>query len=73
MGAFPEWPFILIDVKTKEGIKGRSYLESYLKDAIRTSARSFSDLAETFKGASVAPLDIYQKAMGRLHLRRRHG
>ena len=28
IGAFPEWPFILIDVKTKEGIIGRSYLES---------------------------------------------
>ena len=28
IGTFPKWPLILIDVKTKEGITGRSYLES---------------------------------------------
>ena len=25
-GVYPEWPFILIEVKTKEGVVGRSYL-----------------------------------------------
>ena len=37
VGVYPEWPFILIDVRTKEGITGRSYLEVYLKDADRKS------------------------------------
>ena len=73
IGTFPEWPFILIDVKTKEGIIGRSYLESYLKDAIRYIGPIILDLAEAFKGAPVAPLDLYQKAMGRLHLLGRQG
>ena len=31
VGTYPEWPFILIDVKTKEGVVGHSYLEPYLK------------------------------------------
>jgi mandelate racemase len=35
VGQFDEWPFILIDVKTKEGIIGRSYLEPYLRNAVR--------------------------------------
>jgi mandelate racemase len=73
IGTFPEWPFILIDVKTKDGIIGRSYLEPYLKEAIRYIGPIILDLAETFKGAPVAPLDIYQKAMGRLHLLGRQG
>jgi mandelate racemase len=30
VGVYREWPFILIDVKTKEGVVGRSYLEPYL-------------------------------------------
>jgi len=36
VGTYPEWPFILIDVHTKEGVIGRSYLEPYLKNASRT-------------------------------------
>ena len=32
VGKFTEWPLILIDVRTKEGIVGRSYLEPYIKD-----------------------------------------
>jgi mandelate racemase len=73
IGTFPEWPFILIDVKTKEGIIGRSYLESYLTEAIRYIRPVILDLAEAFKGSPVAPLDLHQRAMGRLHLLGRHG
>lgn len=35
IGVYKEWPFLLIDVRTKEGITGRSYLEVYLKEAVR--------------------------------------
>jgi mandelate racemase len=73
VGAYAEWPLILIDVKTKEGIIGRKYLESYLKDAVRYIGPVILDLAETFKGSLVAPLDFYQKTMGRLHLLGRQG
>jgi mandelate racemase len=73
VGTYPEWPFILIDVKTKEGIIGRSYLEPYLKDAIRYIGPAILDLAELFKGSPLAPLDLYQKSMGRLHLLGRQG
>jgi len=27
VGGYPNWPFILIDVQTREGVIGRSYLE----------------------------------------------
>ncbi len=73
IGVYNEWPFLLIDVRTKEGITGRSYLEVYLKDAVRYIAPTILDLAESLKGSALAPLDFYQKAMGRLHLLGRQG
>lgn len=73
IGTFPEWPFILIDVRTRQGIVGRSYLEVYMKEAIRYIGPAILDLAEAFKGAPIAPLDLYHKSMGRLHLLGRQG
>ena len=35
VGCFDEWPLILIDVRTNEGIVGVSYLEPYLAQSIR--------------------------------------
>ena len=39
VGTYPEWPFILIDVRTKKGVVGTSYLAPYLKKAIRYVGR----------------------------------
>ena len=41
VGQFTEWPLILIDVQTKEGIVGRSYLEPYLKDSVKYIAMAW--------------------------------
>jgi mandelate racemase len=73
VGTFPEWPFILIDVKTKEGIVGRSYLEPYLKNAVRYVGPAIQDMAEAFKGRQLAPLDMYRDVIGTLHLLGRQG
>lgn len=73
VGTYPEWPFILIDVKTKEGVVGRSYLEPYLKEAIRYIGPAIQDIAEARKGTQLAPLDTYKQSMGRLHLLGRQG
>ena len=34
VGQFTHWPLILIDVHTREGITGHSYLEPYVEKAI---------------------------------------
>src|SRR6478609_2966723 len=73
VGVYPEWPFILIDVTTKEGIVGRSYLEPYLKEAVRYIGPAIRDLAEMFKGRKIAPLDFYRDSMSKLHLLGRQG
>ena len=73
VGTYAEWPFILIDVKTKEGIVGRSYLEPYLKNAVRYIGPAIEDMAAAFKGRQLAPLDMYRDVIGSLHLLGRQG
>ena len=45
VGRFDEWPMILIDLYTEEGIVGRSYLEPYLKSAVRYLVPAIQDFA----------------------------
>jgi mandelate racemase len=73
VGTYPEWPFILIDVKTKEGVIGRSYLEPYLKNAIRYIGPVIEDMAKVFTGRTLAPLDMYRDVIGGMHLLGRQG
>lgn len=73
VGTYDEWPLILIDLKTREGVIGRSYLEPYLRNAIRYVGPALLDLAEKFKGRQLAPLDMFRDAIGSLHLIGRQG
>lgn len=73
VGTYPDWPFILVDVTTSDGIVGRAYLEPYLKEAVRYIGPAVQDLAERFKGRKLAPSDIYRDAMKGLHLLGRQG
>ena len=68
-----EWPLILIDLYTNEGIIGRSYLEPYLKGSARYIVPMIEDLAEAARGLPVAPFDAYQRGIGSLHLVGREG
>jgi mandelate racemase len=60
VGQFSDWPMILIDVYTREGIVGRSYLEPYLKDALRSIIPLIQALGAAHIGKPVAPLDAFQ-------------
>jgi mandelate racemase len=73
VGTYTEWPLILIDVKTKEGVIGRAYLEPYLKNAVRYVGPAIQDMADAFKGRQLAPLDMYRDVIGTLHLLGRQG
>ncbi len=73
VGTYPEWPFILIDVKTKEGIVGRSYLEPYMKNSVRYIGPMIEDMAAAFKGRQLAPVDMYRDVIGTMHLLGRQG
>ena len=63
VGQFSEWPLILIDLITEEGIIGHSYLEPYLAHAAGSIVPVIDHLAASRKGRRVCPVDDY--AQGR--------
>ena len=73
VGLFREWPLILIDLYTNEGVVGHSYLEPYLKQSMRYIIPAIEDLAAAAKGMPIAPFDSYRRGIGSLHLVGREG
>jgi len=45
-----DWPLILIDLYTEEGVIGRSYLEPYIRRSMRYLIPALHDLGEMLKG-----------------------
>ena len=62
-----DWPMILIDLTTEEGIVGRSYLEPYIVKAMRYLVPALHDFGEMLKGRRVAPVELYDAARKSLH------
>lgn len=68
VGLFDQWPMILIDLYTEEGIVGRSYLEPYLKHSVRSIVPAIHDLATVRQGKPIRPLDDFQTGRKSLNL-----
>jgi mandelate racemase len=62
-----EWPLILIDLATEEGIVGRSYLEPYTTRTIKYLIPALHDFGEMLKGHRLAPRDLYAISRKSLH------
>ncbi|HEX2631625.1 MAG TPA: enolase C-terminal domain-like protein [Bradyrhizobium sp.] len=62
-----DWPLILIDLFTEEGIVGRSYLEPYIPKAMRYLVPALEDFGTMLKGRRVAPVELYDLARKSLH------
>ncbi|MGE4166217.1 MAG: enolase C-terminal domain-like protein, partial [Xanthobacteraceae bacterium] len=60
VGEFRDWPLILIDLYTSEGVTGRAYLEPYLKNSARAIVSMLGVLAEAMAGRRLAPLSDFQ-------------
>ena len=73
VGNYDHWPFILIDVVTKEGVVGRSYLEPYRLTATKSIVDTIMDIAEHQAGKPIAPIDRFEEAMRALHFLGRQG
>jgi mandelate racemase len=57
-----EWPLILIDLLTEEGIVGRSYLEPYIVKSMRYLVPALEDLGAMLKSRRVAPIELFDAA-----------
>jgi mandelate racemase len=68
VGLFHDWPMILIDLLTEQGIVGRSYLEPYLRQSIAYLVPAIHDLAAARVGKTVRPVDDFQHGRKALNL-----
>ena len=62
-----DWPVLLIDLETEEGIVGRSYLEPYVVKALRYLVPALEDFGVLMKGRRVAPVELFDAARKSLH------
>ena len=62
-----DWPLILIDLYTEEGVVGRSYLEPYVVKSMRYLIPALQDLGDMLKGRRIAPVELYDAARKSLH------
>ncbi len=62
-----EWPVILIDLHTEEGITGRGYLEPYVVKSMRYLVPALHDFGDMFKGRRLAPIELFDAARKSLH------
>jgi mandelate racemase len=62
-----DWPLILIDLHTEEGVTGRAYLEPYIPKSMKYLVPALNDMSELLKGRKVAPVEFYDAARKSLH------
>jgi mandelate racemase len=67
IATLPDWPLVLIDLHTEEGMVGRSYLEPYTAKAMRYLIPALRDLGDLLKGRRVAPTELHGLARRSLH------
>lgn len=62
-----QWPVVLIDLHTEEGVVGHSYLEPYTVNAMKYLVPALHDLGELIAGRRMAPVDLHAAARKSLH------
>ena len=67
IATIPDWPLILLDLETEEGVTGRAYLEPYVPKAMKYLVPALNDMSEMLKGQPVAPAELYEKTRKSLH------
>ena len=68
VGLFDQWPMVLIDLYTHEGVVGRSYLEPYLQQSVKYIVPAIRDLAEASRDKPIAPVDSFRAGRASLGL-----
>ena len=68
VGRFDQWPMILIDLQTEQGIVGRAYLEPYLRHSVRYIMSAIRDLVADRVGNPIRPIDDFQRGHRALNL-----
>jgi len=67
-GVITKAPLLLIDLETKEGVAGRSYLWCYFPAAMPAIASILGEIERTVKGEAIAPVELWAKLTERFAL-----
>lgn len=62
-----DWPMVLIDLHTEEGVTGRAYLEPYATQSLKYLVAALHDLGQALKGQKLAPIELFAAARRSLH------
>jgi len=62
-----EWPAVLIDLVTEEGVVGRSYLEPYAPHTMKVLVAMLRDLETLLRGRPIHPVELFSAARKSLH------
>jgi mandelate racemase len=62
-----QFPLILIDLYTEEGIVGRAYLEPYIANSMKYLIPALNDFAALFNGRQINPVELFDLARKSLH------
>ena len=73
VGKYTEWPFILVDLITNEGVIGRSYLEPYVLKSTEYILPAILAIAEAIRPKLLSPVDCFKTATQTMHLSGREG
>ncbi|HZC64890.1 MAG TPA: enolase C-terminal domain-like protein [Streptosporangiaceae bacterium] len=64
VGHFAQWPLLLIDITTEQGITGHGYLAPYLASAAAGLRTILHELGEGLRGQPAAPGQAFTRARG---------
>ena len=62
VGTFSEWPLVLVDLLTEEGVTGHGYLAPYVERSAATVMTALGHLEEVVKGQPVVPHDLHAQS-----------
>ena len=64
IGDFAQWPLLLVDLETEQGITGRSYLAPYRSTAACALLPALRDLGAGLRGQPVTPVSAFEASRG---------
>ena len=62
-----EWPILIIDLYTNEGIVGRSYLQPYIDKSLKYISSIIDDFSDLLQNKELAPFDNFELMRQSLH------
>lgn len=62
-----DWPLILVDLETEQGVIGRSYVGPYTVNTVKYLLPAIRDFGAILRGKPVAPVDLFTAARKSLH------